>query len=83
MTWKVVNIADTGTSIKFGADDLDKVSNLLNGSDIDSVKLPVDYIDFNLIAEPASPSSGYLRVYMDSADNRLKVKDSSGEVVVI
>ena len=43
MVWKVVNISDSGTSSKHGADDLDKVAKLFNGVDVDDVDINADF----------------------------------------
>ena len=43
MTWKVVNITDAGTSIKFGADDLDKVNKGFSGIDVDDYDINSDW----------------------------------------
>ena len=83
MVWKVVTNADAVDADHFRGDDLDKISQLFSGSDVDSVKLPVDYIDLNPIAEPASPSSGYIRLFMDTAENKMKIKRSNGDVVIV
>lgn len=32
--FKVIGISDAGTSIRFGGDDLDKINNILNGTDL-------------------------------------------------
>jgi hypothetical protein len=39
MTWKKVNNADAGDADHFGGDDLDKVSDLLSGVNVDTVDL--------------------------------------------
>jgi hypothetical protein len=83
MVWKQVVNADAGTADLAGGNDWDKLMQQLSGTDNDSVKLPVDYIDLNVIAEPASPSTGYIRLYMDTADSKIKIKRSNGEVVTI
>lgn len=45
MTFKVVNISDPGTATRHGADDQDKIANLLNGVDIiDPVIINTDFI---------------------------------------
>lgn len=44
--------------------------------------LPVDVIVLPPVTAPASPGSGW-EVYVDSADGRLKAKDSSGNVVIL
>ena len=45
MTFKVVNISDPGTSTRHGADDLDKIAKLLNGTDItDPAIINTDFI---------------------------------------
>lgn len=43
MVWKVVNISDSGTSSKHGADDLDKVGKLFSGIDVDDVTINTDW----------------------------------------
>jgi hypothetical protein len=83
MVWKVVSNSDSGDADHHGGNDLDKLMQQLSGTDNDSVKLPVDYIDLNVIAEPASPSSGYIRLYMDTADSKIKIKRSDGTVVIV
>jgi hypothetical protein len=83
MVWKVVTNADAGDADHSREDDLDKISQLFSGTDVDSVKLPVDYFDLNPIAEPASPSSGYIRLFMDIADDKMKIKCPNGEVVIV
>jgi hypothetical protein len=83
MVWKVINISDSGTSIKFGADDLDKVNKQLSGIDMDLVKIPVNYVDLKAIAVPSSPSAGYVRLFVDTADGKTKIKRSDGSVVLI
>jgi len=50
---------------------------------MDAVKIPVDYVDLNVIAEPSSPTSGYIRLFMDTVDSKLKIKRSDGTVVII
>src|SRR6187431_270443 len=47
MTWKKVIIGNPGTSIKFGADDMDKISNLFSGTDVDDVKIGSDFAFLN------------------------------------
>jgi hypothetical protein len=83
MVWKVVTNADAGDADHFRGDDLDKISQLFSGSDVDSVKLSVDYIDLNPIPKPASPSSGYIRLFMDTADNKMMIKRSNGDAVIV
>lgn len=43
MVWKTVNIGNTGTSIKFGANDMDKVSNAFSGVDVDDFDIAGDF----------------------------------------
>jgi len=42
-----------------------------------------NYIDLKAITEPSSPSSGYVRLFIDSDDGLTKVKKSNGDVVII
>jgi hypothetical protein len=44
MTWKIINISNPGTSIKFGSDDMDKLSNLLSGTDVDDITINSDWV---------------------------------------
>jgi len=88
MTWKKVVNADTGDADHVGGNDFDKISDLFSGVDVDDVTINVDwkhdhFIDLKAVAEPATPASGYVRFYIDSADGFLKVKKSSGDVVII
>jgi hypothetical protein len=77
---EVVTNADAGEADYFRGDVLDKISQLLSGSDINSVKLPVD---LNPIAEPASSSSRYIRLFVNTSDNKMKTKRSYGNVVIV
>ncbi len=43
MVWKVVNIGDTGTGSKFGADDTDKINKLFSGIDVDDIDINADW----------------------------------------
>ena len=43
MTWKKANISNPGTSTQFGADDMDKVSNLFSAVDVDDVDIAADW----------------------------------------
>jgi hypothetical protein len=43
LVWKKVNNADAGTSTKFGGNDLDKVSDLFSGVDVDDVDINSDF----------------------------------------
>jgi hypothetical protein len=83
MAFKTIAAGDAGDSTHFGGNDMNKVMSQLNGTDNDVVKLPVDYVDFNLITAPSSPSSGYIRMFMDSADSKIKIKRSDGTIVII
>ena len=42
-----------------------------------------NYIDLKAIAEPASPASGYIRLFIDTADGKTKIKRSNDDVVII
>jgi hypothetical protein len=41
------------------------------------------YIDLKAFSEPASPASGYIRLFIDSSDSKIKIKRSNGDVVII
>ena len=43
MVWKKVVNADPGSADLFGGDDLDKVSDLLSGVDVDDVDINADF----------------------------------------
>ena len=90
MTYKVANISDTGTATKHGADDLDKIAKLLNGTTSDAVTINTSWkFDqtggtlIKKISEPSTPASGYATLYMDTVDNRIKIKKSDGTVVIL
>jgi hypothetical protein len=93
MVWKYINISNPGTSIKFGSNDMDKISQLFSGVDVDDVTIIADvilsklksesFVDFKAIAEPSSPASGYVRMFIDTTDGRIKIKKSDGSVVVV
>ncbi len=94
MVWKTVVNSDSGDADHFGGNDLDKISNLFSGIDVDDVNVNSDwmftkptqhenYIDLKAIAEPASPASGYTRVYVDSTTNMLSLKKSNGDVIIL
>jgi hypothetical protein len=42
VVWKKVNNADPGTSTKFGGNDLDKISDLFSGTDVDDLDINSD-----------------------------------------
>ena len=50
---------------------------------MDVVKLPVNYVDLKAIAVPSSPSAGYVRLFIDTADGHIKYKRSNGDVVLV
>ena len=90
MVWKKVNNSDSGTSTKFGGNDVDKISDLFSNVDVDDVAINSDWkfnqttgVDIKAVTEPSSPSSGYVRLFIDSGDGRIKIKKSNGDVVTI
>ncbi len=93
MTWKIINISNAGTSSQFGSDDLDKVSRIFSGQDVDDLTIVADtilsklksesYVDIKAITAPSSPSSGYVRLFIDSSDGKIKIKRSDGSIVII
>jgi hypothetical protein len=56
---------------------------VFSGTDVDSAKLAVDYIDLKAIAESTSPSSTYYRLFRDTADSKIKIKLCKGDRVII
>ena len=42
-----------------------------------------NYLDLKEMAEPASPATGYSRLYRDEDDGLVKVKHSDGDVVIL
>jgi len=42
-----------------------------------------NYQDIKAISEPSSPSSGYVRFFIDSGDGLIKIKKSNGDVVIL
>ena len=73
MTWKKVDNADAGTADVFGGNDLDKVSDLFSGVDVDDVAINADW-DFSKqfvmsrIAAPANPASNKACLYIKQID---------------
>jgi len=43
MTWKIINISNPGTSVKFGADDTDKINKGFSGVDVDDYDINSDF----------------------------------------
>ena len=73
MTWKKVNNADAGTATKFGGNDLDKVSDLFSGVDVDDVSTNVDWdflkqIVLSRITIPADPAANKGSFYVKQID---------------
>lgn len=73
MTWKTVDNADPGTATLHGGNDLDKVSQLFSGIDVDDVAINADW-DFtkqfimSRIAAPANPSTNKACLYIKQID---------------
>ncbi len=90
MTYKIANISDPGTSTKHGADDLDKIAKLLSAQASDAVEIISSWkfsqttgTLFKEIAEPSSPASGFISMYIDSTNHKVSVKHSDGRVVIL
>jgi len=88
MVWKQVSNADGGDTDHFGGNDLDKISQLLTGTDVDDVVINVDwkwehFQNLKEVAEPATPASGYVHIWPDSTTHKLSVKHSDGRVVIL
>ena len=45
--------------------------------------ISTDIITIKSVTEPTKPSSGYIKLYMDSKDGRIKIKKSNGDVIII
>ena len=67
MTWKVTAISDTGTSIKFGADDTDKIDKLLSGIDVDDVDINADWKFRSGFMAVANPANTFKYIFIGSA----------------
>lgn len=52
----------------------------LDGDDLDSITTPKEIHQFKHRIAPSTPSSGNTQMYIDSADDVLKTKDSAGEI---
>lgn len=64
-------VSGSTTEYSFGISNLDVKNNNVIG---------LGYHEFNEISAPSSPSANSMRLYMDSADEHLKAKDSAGNV---
>jgi len=88
MTWKTVPDGDVGDATHFGGNDVNKISKLFSGIDVDDITILSDwkhdnFVDIKAITEPSSPVSGYVRLFIDSADGLIKIKKSNGDVVIV
>jgi hypothetical protein len=85
--FKEVALPTSGTSAKYGSQDLLDVMQILNGKTVSGrrPKVANQWLwqgaqDIAEIVAPASPSAGTQRFYIDAADHIPKMKDSSGVV---
>jgi len=85
--FKEVALPTSGTSSKYGSQDLLDVMQILNGKTVSGrrPKVANQWLwqgpqDIAEIVAPSSPSAGTQRFYIDAADHIPKMKDSSGVV---
>ena len=73
MTWKKVENEDAGTADVFGGNDLDKVSELFSGIDVDDVSIGTDWdflkqVVLSRITIPANPAANKASIYVKQID---------------
>lgn len=85
--FREVSSPAAGTTTKYGSQDLLDIMQIFNGKTVSS-KIPhivnqwrwdASY-DMKEITAPASPSTGYQSVFIDSVDHHLKLKNSTGTI---
>jgi hypothetical protein len=90
--FKEVNIANPGTSTKYGSNDLLEVMKILNGKVVSQRQVrilnPLQFVDHVEIKAPAtlpaSPSAANIRhICVDPADNHLKIQKTGGTMIDI
>lgn len=90
--FKEVNIANPGTSTKYGSNDLLEVMKIFNGKTVSNRQVrilnPFQFIDHVEIKAPAvlpsSPSAANIRhLVVDPADNHLKIQKTGGSMIDI
>jgi hypothetical protein len=86
MTWKKVNQSDAGTASKFGGNDLDKVSDALNGVDVSD---PINFnVDINALKANTntlgdilkSNGTKYVRLTKGTANQVLAVNSGGTDI---
>jgi hypothetical protein len=88
--FKEVSTPSAGSSTKYGSQDLLEIMQILNGKTVGTRRprinnpwLWLGSQDIGEISEPAAPSSGTQRLYIDSADHHIKLKNSASVVLDI
>ena len=90
--FKEVNIANPGTSTKYGSNDLLEIMKLLNGKVVASRQVRIlnpfqflDHVEIKAPASlPASPTLATIRhIVVDPADNHLKIQKTGGTMIDI
>ena len=89
--FKEVNINNPGTASAYGADDILELMKIYNGKVVSNrlvqIKNPWQWQDyFDVVAAsviPANPSANTRRLYVDPADNHLKMRTPAGVVTDI
>lgn len=88
--FKEVNIANPGTSTKYGSNDTLEIMKILNGKVVANRQVrilnPFQFVDHVEIkapaALPASPTSANIRhIVVDPADNHLKIQKTGGSMI--
>lgn len=72
-----MNTNKSGAALQLGGDAAANVAKLTTAFEHQT------YADFDAVSAPGSPGSTQRRMYVDSADNKLKVKDNLGNITVL
>lgn len=83
--FKEVSSPTTGTSTKYGSQDILDIMKIFNGKTVGTRRPKIinpwlwqSSQDITEIAEPASPDAGNQRLFIDSTSHQLTIKNSSG-----
>ena len=88
--FKEVSSPVSGTTTKYGSQDLLDIMQIFNGKTVASRRPRIanpwifeTSFDVKEISSPSTPSSGYQSFYIDSTTHRLALKNASGQVADI
>jgi len=73
----------SATSLTVGTNKTGATLLLAGDAATNVIGIGAGYADFLQAGAPAAPASGAMREYLDSADGKLKIKDSSGNIFVL